>query len=211
MLKLGLLSFASAVVMTVSLAPSEAEAYDGYVSAYVGSTVQVYSGGGWADASVIAINGTSYLVRYHDPNWGGDEWVDVTQLSVGAVAPVYQPPIQVYYNNSWYDGTLLASRGGRYHVHYHGRSEWIGGDRFKHRGGRAYHAPRSHRGHDHRGWHGRGHNHRDNDRGWRGNDRRNSRDNDRGWRGNGNRRDNDNDGRRGGGRGDRGGRGGGRR
>lgn len=120
-----------------SAGTAQAQAYiDGGVSeVYVGDAVQVYAGDGWYAATVLQVSGGSVLVRYFDGS--ADEWVDVSRLSVsgGGQGVGYQPAIQVYWGSQWYDGTLLATRGNRYHVRYRGISEWVGADRWHHRGG----------------------------------------------------------------------------
>lgn len=208
MLKLSLI-FVS-VFATTSLASLEAKAYDGYglAGVGVGTQVQVYSGGGWSHATVVGISGSSLLVRYLDDGWSGDEWVDASQVSLVA-APVYAPTIEVYYGNQWFPGVVLSSHGGRHHVRYRGVDRWFDSHHVRHRGGRAYHAPRggfrhgdttwrsrSHHRSDH-GWRGGSHQ-RDNRNAYRGNDGR--RGNDKSYRGHGGGRSND--------RADRGGRGG---
>jgi hypothetical protein len=111
---------------------------------YVGDTVQVYADDGAYDATVLQVSGSSVLVRYLDTAWGGDEWVDSSRLGLvqgGGQVIGYQPQIQVYWGNGWYDGTLLARRGNRYHVRYRGVSEWVSADRWHHRDGSPYRTP----------------------------------------------------------------------
>lgn len=186
---------------------AQAQAYmGGYAEVYAGDVVQVYVGGGWSQATVLEVNGNSALVRYFDAAWG-DAWIDISQLSVsgGVQGGGYQPAIQVYWGSQWYDGTLLATRNGRYHVRYRGVSEWVGAERWHHRGGRSSQRGYSVGRQDHgrgRGYgvgerHGRNDrggvrgDHRGNDRGGvRGGHRRNERGNDRGGM-RGNQRGND--------------------
>ena len=132
-----LVLFFSGVTAVGALAGSadtaQAQAY-GVVEAYAGDAVQVYVGDGWYAATVLQVSGGNVLVRYVDGS--ADEWVEVSRLSMsGGVQNVgYQPSIQVYWGSQWYDGTLLATRGNRYHVRYRGVSEWVGADRWHHRG-----------------------------------------------------------------------------
>jgi len=147
MLKLTLLSLASALTLATLAPSSEAHAYgEVYVQsgAYAGARVQVYTGDAWVEATILDVSDGNYLVRYLDPSWG-DEWVDASQVSVGSAPAYYQPAVQIYYGSRWYDGTLLASRGGRYQVRYRGVTEWIGGARLHNRRGGVYVAP--HAGH----------------------------------------------------------------
>ncbi|MCC6625281.1 MAG: hypothetical protein IT385_28795 [Deltaproteobacteria bacterium] len=106
---------------------------DGVVEVYPGAPVQVYAGDGWYDATVLQVSVGDVLVRYGDG--GADEWVDKSRLSLsgGVQSAGYQPAIQVYASNEWYDGTLLETRGHRYHVRYRGITEWVGADRWHHR------------------------------------------------------------------------------
>ncbi len=93
--------------------------------------MQVYVGGAWYAATVLDAGGSSVLVRYTN---GGQEWVDYGRVSVAGVTSgvAYQPTVQVYWGNGWYNGRILAVRGDRYQVHYQGRTEWIGRDRWQH-------------------------------------------------------------------------------
>lgn len=124
---------------------AQAQVYvDAGADFYVGDTVQVYAADGAYDATVLQISGPSVLVRYLDSAWGATEWVDGSRLSYvpNRVQVVgYRPSIQVYWGNSWIDGTLLARRGNRYHVRYQGRSEWVTADRWHHRDGSHYRVP----------------------------------------------------------------------
>ncbi len=110
---------------------AKAQTYVDDVELYAGDPVQVYVGGAWYGATVLDSSGSSVLVRFGN---GGQEWVDYGRVSVvGATSGVaYQPTVQVYWGNGWYDGRILAVRGDRYQVHYQGRTEWIGRDRWHH-------------------------------------------------------------------------------
>lgn len=123
--------------ITGATGTAQAQVYidGGVAEVYVGDAVQVYVGDGWYAATVLQVSGGSVLVRYFDGS--ADEWVDVSRLSLsgGGQGVGYQPAIQVYWGSQWYDGTLLATRGNRYHVRYRGVSEWVGADRWHHRGG----------------------------------------------------------------------------
>jgi|GEM_PF-4175206 len=197
--------FLSSVVGSASLVAAagvaQAQVYveagtDYYAGAefYVGDTVHVYAADGAYDATVLQVSGPNVLVRYLDSAWGAQEWVDGSRLRLrqgGAQVVGYQPGIQIYWGNSWLDGTLLARRGNRYHVHYRGVSEWVTADRWHHRAGSHYRVPSyGRRVHGNHGWNP---NRRNGDRHgqMRGDSQRGGRDHNDGGRKNGGRKGND--------------------
>lgn len=125
------LFLSTTALVGIGASEAKAQTYVDDVELYAGDAVQVYVGGAWYAATVLDAGGSSVLVRYTN---GGQEWVDYGRVSVVGVTSgvVYQPTVQVYWGNGWYDGRILAVRGDRYQVYYHGRTEWIGRDRWHH-------------------------------------------------------------------------------
>lgn len=143
---------------------------------YVGDRVQVYGNGAWYPATVVGASGYDLLVQY---TWGAQEWVDSSRVSLSGytVGVAYQPAIQVYWGSRWIDARLIASTGGRYHVHFGGRDHWIDRGAWRHRGYSGRHFYNAHRGHGHGYRNVVNHHHRPQ---WRDNDRGGRRDHDRG-------------------------------
>ncbi|MFO0746519.1 MAG: agenet domain-containing protein [Myxococcota bacterium] len=120
--------------------------YDDGQSDYAAGRIQVYAGDGWYPAIIIEVSGNNYLVHYDGTDSDSDEWVDASRIQglSAAYVPVvaYEPAVRIYWGNTWYDGTILGHRGGRYHVRYRGGDEWVSSARLH------LHA----RGYANRGW-----------------------------------------------------------
>ncbi len=99
----------------------------------VGQRVNVLYASSWYPATILKVSGNTYYIHY--TNWSDtyDEWVTAdriqfTNYGVGQL-------IQVYDNSTWYDATILNTRGNEYYIHFNGwgssYDKWVTSDKVR--------------------------------------------------------------------------------
>lgn len=109
--------------------PRPAAASDKFVP---DSRVEVEWGGKWWPAEILERKESKYRIHYTGWSDSWDEWVTIERMRLVAV-PLKN--VEVEWGGTWWPATVLASKDGKFHIHYTDHSdtwdEWVASDRIR--------------------------------------------------------------------------------